>query len=140
MITAKTEYLFEFILYCSDQQKSRDFYSKVLDLQPSLDVPGMTEFNLSPELKLGLMPENGIARILGNKTPHPSSSNGIPRCELYIKTKDIQTDFDRAVSAGAEVIDQVYQRDWGDAVGYLADPDGHIIAFAETVNEKVQNV
>ena len=47
---------FEFILYVSDQKKSRDFYSFVLDLQPSLDVEGMTEYILSDRTKLGLMP------------------------------------------------------------------------------------
>lgn len=133
MNTGKTNHQFEIIFYCSEQQKSRDFYSKVLNLTPSLDVPGMTEFDLSSELKLGLMPEKGIAKILGDKTPHPSSGNGIPRCELYIKTQDILADFERAVNAGAVVIDPINPRDWGDSVGYLSDPDGHILAFAETI-------
>ncbi len=35
-----------FILYVSDQQVSRDFYAAGLGLEPVLDVPGMTEFNL----------------------------------------------------------------------------------------------
>ena len=50
----------EFILYVSDQQRSRDLYAVLLDLDPVLDVPGMTEFDLGG-CKLGLMPEEGIA-------------------------------------------------------------------------------
>lgn len=79
MISSKIE----FILYVADQKRSTEFYSKVLNRPPSLNVPGMTEFNLSADVKLGLMPETGIAKILQDKTPHPATGNGIPRCELY---------------------------------------------------------
>ena len=82
----------EFILYVSDQVRSTKFYGKLLDLTPTLNVPGMTEFHLSKTVKLGLMPESGISNI----------------------------------------------RDWGDPVGYIADLDGHIIAFAKTtINSKL---
>jgi hypothetical protein len=36
-----------FIFYVRDQRNSTAFYSKVLDLEPTLNVPGMTEFNLN---------------------------------------------------------------------------------------------
>lgn len=121
---------FEIILYVADQQKSRDFYSIILGKQPDLDVPGMIEFNLADNLKLGLMPENGIAKILSDKTPHPSTGNGIPSCELYLHTDNIEESFERAKKAGAKEISKIQVRDWGDTVGYLADFDGHILAFA----------
>jgi len=34
----------EFILYVADQEKSKLFYQNLFQLEPSLDVPGMTEF------------------------------------------------------------------------------------------------
>ena len=121
----------EIILYVADQQKSRDFYSALLNKQPSLDVPGMAEFDLSENLKLGLMPENGIAKILEGKTPHPSTGNGIPRCEIYLLTDNNVESFNRAIENGAREISKIQDRDWGDSVGYVADFDGHIIAFAK---------
>lgn len=121
----------EFILYVADQEKSKLFYEKLLALSPSLHVPGMTEFNLSLYCKLGLMPENGIAKILNNKIPHPSSGNGIPRCELYLKVPNAITYFKRGLTLGAKEISPFTQRDWGDKVGYLVDLDGHVVAFAE---------
>lgn len=124
---------FEIILYCKDQEKSKEFYSKVLAKEPTLHVPGMTEFLLAENLKLGLMPENGIAKILGDKTPHPFSGNGIPRCELYLVVDEIENIFQRAVEAGAKIISEIAPRDWGDNVGYLMDIDGHIIAVAQTI-------
>jgi hypothetical protein len=57
----------------------------------------MTEFELSPELKLGLMPNGGIARIIGSD-PHPASGVGIPRAELYLRTLDAQRYIDRAIA------------------------------------------
>ena len=122
---------YEIILYVTDQRKSRDFYSAVLQKTPDLDVPGMTEFNLTNELKLGLMPENGIAKILLDRTPHPKLGNGIPRCELYILLDDIEEAYKIAVEAGAKEISKIQNRDWGDKVGYVSDLDGHIIAFAK---------
>ena len=35
-----------FILYIANQTKSKTFYQEVLQIEPSLDVPGMTEFKL----------------------------------------------------------------------------------------------
>ena len=121
----------QFILYVSDQEKSKHFYEELLNLKPSLHVPGMTEFQLSERTKLGLMPENGIAKILGNATPHPNTGNGIPRCELYLKVKNANEHMERGIQLGAKLISPMQQRDWGDKAGYIADKDGHIIAFAE---------
>lgn len=122
---------YEIILFVADQQKSRDFYSSVLQMNPELDVPGMTEFKLIDGLKLGLMPENGIARILSDQTPHPKTGNGIPRCELYLLLDNVDEAYERALKAGAKEISKIQDRDWGNAVGYLSDPDGHLIALAK---------
>ena len=126
--------MIEFILYVANQQKSTDFYAAVLGKSPALNVPGMTEFLLADEVKLGLMPETGIAKILADKTPHPSTGTGIPRCELYLYTTDIDTFHQRLLSAGAHEISPIQDRDWGDKVCYFSDPDGHVIAIAQKVS------
>lgn len=123
----------EFILYVANQAESRDFYAAVLGLSPSLDVPGMTEFDL-PGCKLGLMPEKGIARILVPYVPHPELGTGIPRCELYLRVDDVDLYHGRALAHGAIEIDAPTPRDWGDVVSYLADPDGHVLAFAKAIS------
>ena len=119
-----------FILYVANQERSTQFYETVLRKKPVLDVPGMTEFQISDDFLLGLMPESSIAKILGNKTLHPENGNGIPRCELYLIVDCPQEALKIALSAGAKEISQTAMRSWGDTVSYCADPDGHIIAFA----------
>jgi uncharacterized glyoxalase superfamily protein PhnB len=121
----------EFILYVSDQQKSKDFYQQLLNIKPSIDVPGMTEFKLKEGVKLGLMPETGIAKILQDKTVHPSEGQGIPRCELYLVLENAQEFIDHGIQLGGKEVSKLNTRDWGDKVGYISDLDGHIIAFAE---------
>lgn len=122
---------FEIILYVANQERSKSYYSILLGKQPELDVPGMTEFVLNNNLKLGLMPENGIAKILTNKMPHPAEGNGIPRCELYLLSTESETLLGNVVKAGAVQISPFLPRDWGHTVGYFSDPDGHIIAIAK---------
>ena len=121
----------EIILYVSSQERSKEFYEKILRTKAVLHLPGMTEFAISPGCKLGLMPESGIGKILSPKMPHPSSGSGIPRCELYFRVDDIKLEYENALANGAILISPVTDMDWGDTVCYFADPDGHIIAFAE---------
>lgn len=123
----------EIVLYVSNQQTSSEFYQKLFRKEPDLNVPGMTEFKLSDNCRIGLMPNMGIAKILGDKVPHPDSGNGIPRCELYLCVEDIQKEFENAINAGAKLLSPIIDRNWGDKVCYFADPDGHIIAFAERI-------
>ncbi|MDH4471189.1 MAG: lactoylglutathione lyase [Fluviicola sp.] len=124
----------ETILYVNEQMASTDFYTKLFRQHPDLNVQGMTEFKLAENCKLGLMPNNGIAKILSDKTPHPEQGNGIPRCELYFYVESIEFEFENALKIGAKLISPIEDRDWGDKVCYFADIDGHIIAFAEKLN------
>jgi len=117
-----------FILYVRDQSASATFYARVLDLTPRLDVPGMTEFDLGGPI-LGLMPEAGITRLLGSAVD-PSRAGGAPRAELYLVVDDPDAMMRRALAAGARELSAIAPRDWGHRVGYVLDPDGHVVAFA----------
>lgn len=119
------------ILYVADQQLSTQFYETVLQIKPTLNVPGMTEFTLFENCKLGLMPEDGIAKIITPHTPHPKKGSQIPRCEIYLRVINPQLYLDRAISNEAKNISSIQLRDWGEKVGYVADLDGHVLAFAE---------
>jgi predicted enzyme related to lactoylglutathione lyase len=120
-----------FILYVADQEHSTRFYSTVFAQLPTLHVPGMTEFTLSENCILGLMPAAGIKRLLGEPLPHPAQAAGIPRCELYLIVDDASAYHQRALDEGAAELSGFALRDWGDWVAYSLDPDGHVLAFAE---------
>lgn len=120
-----------FILYVKEQNRSTAFYTAVLKLAPRLNVPGMTEFSLSAECVLGLMPEIGIKRLLGSNLPDPAKAAGVPRAELYLLVDDASDYLARALSLGATLVSELGLRDWGDTVAYCLDEDGHVLAFAQ---------
>lgn len=120
----------EFILYVADQGASRDFYRALLGKEPALDVPGMTGFDLGG-CRLGLMPSAGIAKIITPALPHPDAGQGVPRCELYLPVSGLDKAMERGLAAGAVLVSPAADRNWGHRAGYLADPDGHVVALAE---------
>jgi uncharacterized protein len=119
-----------FILYVRDQDASTSFYAEVLGRRPRLHVPGMTEFELPGGAVLGLMPETGIRRLLGDALPDPATARGVPRAELYLAVDDPRAWHARALASGGTELSPPQPRSWGATVGYLLDLDAHVIAFA----------
>lgn len=118
------------ILYVKDQKSSRDFYAQVLQQEPVLDVPGMTEFRISDSTTLGLMPEKGIFKLLNGRIIDPAQAAGIARAELYLTVDEPAAWHNRALKAGARELQPLLPMGWGDMAAYSADPDGHVVVFA----------
>jgi len=124
-----------FVLYVSSQEDSARFYARVLAMEPTLHVPGMTEFTVSETCRLGLMPERGIRKLLGQALPDPAGAAGIPRSEVYLLVEDPDACHQRALSSGAIELSPLAERDWGDPAAYSLDPDGHVLVFARSAGE-----
>lgn len=125
-----------FILYVSDQKISTDFYTSVLLIVPVLNVPGMTEFAIG-NATLGLMPEDGIVHLLGNRITHPSLAGNTPRSEVYLMVDNPADYHSRSISAGSKELSPLAPRDWGHTAAYSQDPDGHILAFASELSRLI---
>ncbi len=119
------------ILYVKNQEDSKQFYETLFGLKPTLHVPGMTEFNLFGNCAIGLMPEESISKVITPATTHPKKGSMIPRCELYFRVNNADKYFKTAIKLGAKNVSNIAERNWGEKVGYIADFDGHILAFAE---------
>jgi predicted enzyme related to lactoylglutathione lyase len=115
----------EFILYVADQVRARDFYGHVLAVQPALDVPGMTEFDLGGAT-LGLMPAADVTQLLAGRI---RTADQAQRCELYLRRADAEAALARAADSGGTLLDALRDRAWGERVGYVLDPDGHVLAL-----------
>lgn len=123
-----------FIMYVADQHASTRFYSCVLGLEPALEVPGMTEFQLGADAVLGLMPERSAASLLDLSPERLASHNSVPRNELYLMVDDPAAYHLRSLTAGGREISGLSPRDWGHEAAYSCDPDGHVLAFARNLN------
>ncbi|MBH9552004.1 VOC family protein [Inhella gelatinilytica] len=120
------------ILFVADPAAARDFYAAVLARPPRLDVPGMCEFDLPGGAVLGLMPEAGIRRLLGDALPDSAAARGACRSELYcLLDEDPAPWVERAVAAGARLLSPLSVRNWGHRAAYLLDPEGHLLALAQ---------
>lgn len=118
------------IHFVADQKVSAKFYADVLNIEPVLNVPGMTEFELIDGTLLGLMPVEGIKRLLGAGLAPLTTANKSLRSELYLSVDSPAEYYERAIRAGAKPLSKLKMRDWGDEAAYTLDPDGHILAFA----------
>ncbi len=119
-----------FILYVRDQDAATAFYTAVLGVAPALHVPGMTEFALGDACVLGLMPERGIANLLGDALPDPTAARGVPRAEVYLVVDDPAAFHARALAEGAVELSPLEERGWGHVAAYSLDGDGHVLVFA----------
>jgi PhnB protein len=63
------------------------------------------------------------------KCHSPNSIGGSP-VSMYVYVEDVDALFDKAVSAGAKVLDPVKDEFWGDRHGRLEDPFGHLWSIA----------
>lgn len=124
-------YPFEIIIYVEDQNISKDFYKNILEINPSLDVPGMTEFEINPGCILGLMPYKNIKVLIPQAFNNTINDEHIPTCELYIITDEIDRKIELAIENGAKLLSPLAIRNWGHEVVYFSDPDNHVIAFAK---------
>lgn len=118
-------------MFVTDPAKSTEFYSRILNAEPDLNVPGMTEFHLSDGAVLGLMPRTSAERLFNGRVMIAQEKTKEKCAELYLLVDDAATYIHRAVAAGAREISPLQLRDWGHRAGYYLDPDGQIIAFAE---------
>ena len=121
------------ILYVNDQKRSTEFYNNVLEIEPRLNVPGMTEFVLSDETILGIMPYSSAAKLLDKNLTIKDFEIQPPKAELYLITSNPEVFHNRALENGAEEISPLLERDWGHKAAYSIDFDGNILAFAEII-------
>lgn len=114
----------EVILYIADQDRATAFYATVLGAEPTLQVPGMTEFDLGG-VTLGLMPGSDMAELVPELEPGVGQ-----RCELYLRRAEAERMLALVESAGGRLLAGLSARPWGETVGYALDPDGHVVAIA----------
>ncbi len=121
------------ILYVDDQTKSKKLYEVVLGSKPVLDVPGMTEFELSSTHSIGLMPRKNIHKIITGDMSGLKDYHNAPVTELYLYIDEPEEVIENSLHQGAKLLCPLKIRNWGDEVAYLMDFDGHVIGICKYV-------
>jgi PhnB protein len=77
---------------------------------------------------------HGEFPTLASRAPKPDGSSPVV---IYIYVEDVDTVMNRAVAAGAKVLIPVANQFWGDRVGRIIDPSGHVWNVATRGKETV---
>jgi PhnB protein len=97
--------------------KAIDFYKKAFDAIELMRFPGPNGRIGHAEIKIDEHPE------LGLRSP---KSSGTTSVSLLIFTEDCDAMFNAAISAGAKTLRPVADQFYGDRMGTLKDPFGHV--------------
>ena len=122
------------ILAVRDLAVSAAFYDGLFGWEKTVDVPVYVEYALPGGQRIGLYDREGFARNVG-ELPHATPPGSIGGCELYLYCPRPEELLDRIPALGGRLLSPVAERDWGDTVGYGADPDGHVLALARMKQE-----
>jgi uncharacterized protein len=119
------------ILAVRDVAAAKRFYVEVLGWRPRVDAPVYCELASDDGFRLGLYARDRFAHNVG-ATPAATPPGGLAPTELYLYASAPGELLSRAERAGARPLSPIQPREWGENVGYVADPDGNVIAVAES--------
>lgn len=119
------------ILYVDDVPASLDFYARAFGLEPGFLHDGGDYGELATgETKLAFS-SRALMRQLG-KSPAAAEA-ARPVFELAFETEDVAAALDRAVSAGAALVQDAREEPWGQTTSYVSDPDGYLVEICSPV-------
>ena len=73
---------------------------------------------------------------LASRAPIPDGSSPVV---IYVYVEDVDKAVERAVAGGAKVLFPVENQFWGDRIGWIMDPSGHVWTIATRVEETSEN-
>ncbi len=117
------------ILAVEDARRSAAFYRDAFGWSVTVEEDVYVELALPERLRLGLYRRDGYARNTGVEAAEIPADRAGP-AELYVHVDDLGEMLARVTRAGGRVLSERARRPWGDEVGYVADPDGHVVAIA----------
>jgi PhnB protein len=107
-----------------DAKRAIEFYQKAFGAEVLSVAPGPGDKVMHASLKIGdsiLMLNDEFPEFGGQLGPSATGSS----VALHVYLDDVDTGFQRAVSAGATVKMPLMDQFWGDRYGVVIDPFGH---------------
>ncbi|MGB3815070.1 MAG: VOC family protein [Shinella sp.] len=119
------------ILYVDDVAASIVFYERAFALNRSF-LHGSGDYGelATGETRLAFS-SSALMHQLGK---YPSKANArSPVFELAFETEDVSAALQRALSAGAILVQDVREEPWGQTTSYVSDPNGYLVEICSPV-------
>jgi PhnB protein len=113
------------MLVCVDGAAEIEFCKAAFDAVEVSRRPAEDGKVLHAALTIGeaLVMVHGEHADLGSRAPQPDGSSPVV---IYIYVEDVDAVIERSVRAGAKVLLPAVDQMWGDRVGRIMDPAGHV--------------
>ena len=113
------------ILYVDDVSHALGFYERAFGLTRAFLHDSGDYGELATGSTALAFSSRALMESLGK---HPAAADPArPVCEIALVTDDVAAALDRAVAAGASLVQPAKQMPWGQTVGYVSDLDGFLV-------------
>jgi PhnB protein len=124
-------------LFCRDVAAEIDFCVNTFGAVEGVRRPGPDQKPAHALLTIGpamLMIE---AEWPGVATRSPQLDGSSP-VVIYVYVEDVDQTVERAVAGGAKILFPVQDQFWGDRIGWIMDPAGHVWTIATRIEETTE--
>ncbi|MHC5655411.1 VOC family protein [Stappia sp.] len=119
------------ILYVEDVARALAFYQRAFGLETAFLHDSGTYGELATGgTKLAFSARSLMTQL--GKTP-ARAVPGAPVFEIALETDDVAGALARACAAGAELVQDAREEDWGQTTAYVSDPDGYLVEICSPV-------
>ena len=125
-------------LYCHDVEAEIEFCCEALGAVEGVRRPGPNGRAQHAMLLFGpamLMIEAENIEV-PTRPPNPDGSSPVV---IYIYVEDVDATVKRALDRGSKLVLPVETHFWGDRIGWVQDPSGHMWTIATRVEETTEN-
>ena len=119
------------ILYVDDVPSTLDFFMKAFGLELGL-LHESKEYGelVTGETKLAFS-STTLMQQLGKNPLKPNSDT--PTFEIAFEADDVKAALNKALQAGAKLVQDVKEEPWGQTTSYVSDPNGYLIEICSVV-------
>jgi lactoylglutathione lyase len=118
------------VLYVDDLERSSAFYEGVFNLERAVDWEGYREYETGPT-RFGLLDrEQARAHV-----PAASGGSRASQVSFTVELDQVDQTYLTAVASGAVGVAEPSDKPWGQRIGYVADPDDHLLEIGSPLTE-----
>jgi PhnB protein len=125
-------------LFCRDVDAQVDFCRDTFGAVEGLRRPGPDGRTAHAMLLFGLsmLMVEAESPALPSRAPQPDGSSPVV---IYVYVEDVDATVERALARGATLVRPIETQFWGDRIGWVLDPSGHVWTIATRVEDTTED-